>query len=213
MTPPRLQLRFPNRRALLASARAEGSDLSLFALGANDIPTGSDVTVEITVANTALFFELQGRVRMQVAAPFGRPGVGIAFGGPHKRAAAQMLAICAGRAADDGTALDSRHDVDVRCVVNVQGARVPGALRDVSNTGAFIGTRGHSVPQNDTELTIQLEPLFGRWGGRTLKARVVWVGQKKGVAGFGVRFLETSALVRDSVRRYFRAPVSRAPAL
>ncbi len=207
MTPHRLQLQFPNRRALLASARAEGPELSLFAAGTNDIPAGSEVTVLITVANTGLSFELQGRVRMHLTAQFGRQGVGISFGGIHKRAAAQMLAVCAGRAVDNGTSLDTRHDVDVRCVVTLEGTRVRGALRDVSNTGAFIGTRGHAVPPNDSELTIQVEPLFGRWGGRTLRARVVWVGQKKGVPGFGVRFLEAAALVRESLRKYLPSAV------
>lgn len=206
MTPRRLQLQFPNRRALLASARAEGSDLSLFAAGHDDVPPGSDVKVEITVANTGLVFELEGRVRSQFTSHVGRSGLGISFGGTHKRAAAQMLAICAGRSTQDGTALDTRHDVDVRCLVTVKGERVRGALKDLSNTGAFIGTRGDAVPPNDAELTIQVEPLFGRWGGRTLKARVVWVGQKKGVPGFGVRFLEAGTMVREFLRRYFPAP-------
>lgn len=207
MTTRRLQLQFPNRRALLASARAEGPELSLFASGHTDLPVGSEVAVEITVANTGLCFELEGRVRVHLASRFGRQGVGISFGGVHKRGAAQMLAICAGRAVDDGTSLDTRHDVDVRCVVNLGGTRLRGALRDVSNTGAFIGTRGDAVPPHNAELTIQVEPLFGRWGGRTLKARVVWVGLKKGVPGFGVRFLEVGALVRESLRRYFPSPV------
>lgn len=207
MTLRRLQLQFPNRRALLASARAEGSELSLFASGhPGELPPGSDVMVEISVANTALLFELEGKVRVQFTTHGGRPGLGIAFGGPQKRAAAQMLAICAGRSAADGTALDPRHEVDVRCVVNLQGTRVRGALKDLSSTGAFVGTRGDAVPSSDTELTIQVEPLFGRWGGRTLKARVVWVGMKRGVVGFGVRFLEASNLVRESLRRYFPSP-------
>lgn len=199
----RLEVQYPNRRALLASARAERGTLSLHIPRGEDLALGSEVSLGISVDGTALRFELRGQVRLPLNALGARKGLGITFAGPQKRAAAQMLATCAGRSRDDGTALDSRHDVDLRCLVNLPGTRLRGALKDVSSTGAFIGAQPSSTLRGDTELTIQLEPLFGRWGGRLLKARVIWVGQKKGVPGFGVRFLDATAQVRESLKKHF----------
>lgn len=199
----RLEVQYPNRRALLASARTEGGSLSLFVPRSHDITVGALVLLDISVDGTALRFELEGIVRGQLAAAGGRQGLGIVFTGPQKRPAAQMLATCAGRALDDGTALDSRHDVHVRCLVNLQGKKLKGALKDVSSTGAFIKATPLSNLRGDAELTIQLEPLFGLWGGQTVKARVIWVGEKRGEPGFGVRFLDATAQVRESLKKHF----------
>jgi Tfp pilus assembly protein PilZ len=202
----RLDIRYPSRRAVLASARAEGAILSLFVPTTERIVAGTEVTLLISIENTEHRFELQGRVRLQISeGP--RAGLGVVLVGEQKRAASQMLSICAGRQNDDGAALDQRHDVDVKCLVNLHGARLPGALKDVSSTGAFIGAPRLSTLRNEAELTIQLEPLFGRWGGHLLKARVVWVGEKKGVAGFGVRFLDGTEHVRESLKKHFPSPV------
>ena len=203
----RIQAQYPTRRALLSSARPEGSVLSLFVPGSEQVPVGTDVVVAITIEGTALRFQLEGRVRVQFAVHSTRPGLGVAFAGDQKRAAAEMLAMLAGRSLDSGTALDSRHEVDVKCVVKLPGTKLDGALKDVSSTGAFIGAPAVPAVTSDAELTIQLEPMFGRWGGRLLRARVVWVGEKRGVAGFGVRFLDATAHVRESLKKHFPSPL------
>ena len=203
MSLTRLEVQFPNRRALLASARSEGGSLSLFIPLSQDVAIGTRVMLDIKVEGTPLRFELEGNVRMQLSAPGSRQGLGITFTGTQKRPAAQMLASCAGRALEDGTALDTRHDVDVRCVVNLPGKRLKGALKDVSSTGAFIGAASPSAVRGHTELTIQLEPLFGLWGGSVLKARVIWVGEKRGVPGFGVRFLDATTQIRERLKKHF----------
>lgn len=203
-SPVHLTVQFPNRRALLTSARTEKGTLSLFVPRNDEVRTGAEVTLDVSVEGTALRFSLRGVVRqLLLNAPGGRQGMGVNFVGDHKREAAQMLASCAGRAPGDGTALDSRHDVDLRCVVNLPGTRVKAAVKDVSSTGAFIG--GPLLPpvRGDTELTIQLEPFLGLWGGRVLKARVIWVGEKRGVPGMGVRFLDATAEVRESLKKHF----------
>lgn len=203
----RIQAQYPTRRALLSSARPEGASLSLFVPGASLATIGADVLVDISVEGTELRFQLEGRVRTLFTGQASRngPGLGIALVGEQKRAAAQMLALLAGRSLDDGTALDSRHQVDVPCLVNLGGRKVEGKVRDVSTTGAFIGAPRVPSLTDDVKLTIQLEPLFGRWGGRLLTAKVIWVGEKKGVPGFGVRFLDATAHVRESLRRHFPA--------
>lgn len=208
MAPIRLEVQYPNRRAVLASARTEGAVLSFFVPGWEHVAAGTDVTLVISIENTDLRFELQGRVRLQLAGYTARAqrGLGVALVGEQKRAAAQMLASCAGRSLDDGTALDSRHDVNVECLVNLHGTRLKGAVKDVSATGAFINAPRLSALRGEADVTIQLEPLFGRWGGRVLKARVVWVGEKKGVPGFGVRFLDATTHVRESLKRHFPSP-------
>lgn len=198
-----LVVQFPNRRALLASARTEGGILSLFVPRNDEVRTGAEVMLDITVEGTSLRFNLQGQARQLLNAPGARQGMAVTFFGPHKREAAQMLASCAGRTPSDGTALDSRHDVDLRCVVKLPGKRLKAAVKDVSSTGAFIGAPLMPRLRGDTELTIELEGFFGMWGGQRLKARVIWVGEKKGVPGFGVRFLDATAQVRENLKKLF----------
>lgn len=201
---PRLQVQYPNRRALLANARTEGAVLSLFVPGSQHVAVGTQVAVDIAVNEATLRFELQGRVRMQVAARGNgqQPGLSLTFEGEQKRVAARMLAACAGRALESGTALDSRHAVNLRCLVNLRTATLQGGVKDVSITGAFIATPRVSGLRVDDELTIQVDPLFGRWGGSVLRARVIWLGEKRGVPGFGVRFLDVGAHVRESLKKH-----------
>ncbi len=197
--PTRLQVRYANRRALLSSARNEGAVMSLFVPGSERVQAGTEVSLEISVAGTELHFYLDGRVRIQITGPREDPGLGVIFTGERKRLAAQMLSRCA----ESGATLQVRHEVDVRCLIDLHGVKMKGALKDISATGAFIGApkklaslRGHS------ELTIRLEPILGVFGGRVLKARVVWIGQKKGVPGFGVCFLDASAHVKRSLKKH-----------
>ncbi len=200
-----IRFRYPTRRALLSSARAHGAELSLFVPGSADVPVGTKVTLDITLGDSVMRFALEGKVNARRAAQLGlrqEAGLGVVFDGEHKRAAAQMLAECAGRSLDDGTALDTRKPVEVTCLVNFGGRRLKAAVKDVSNTGAFIGTPKIRGLRKDAELTIRISPIFGRWGGQLLNARVMWVGEKKGIGGFGVRFLDQSAHVRQSLKKH-----------
>lgn len=208
MAPIRLEVSYPSHRGLLASARTEGAVLSLFVPGSEHVTAGTDVTLAIRIENTELRFELQGRVRMQLAGNGARtqPGLGVALIGAQRRAAAQMLATCAESSPDDGTALDSRHEVDVACLIDLHGTKIKGAVKDVSSTGAFIKAPRLSALRAEADVTIRLEPRFGLWGGRVLKARVMWVGEKKGVSGFGVRFLDATAHVRASLEKHLPSP-------
>lgn len=203
-TAHRLEVRYPNRRAVLASARTERAVLSLFVPAAEHVTAGDEVQLIISVDGSTLRFELEGRVRLQFQQTGARgPGLGVVFRGEQRKGATQMLAACAGTGAD---ALDARREVDVRCLINLHGDRLRGALKDVSSSGAFIATRLVPGLRGEAELTIQLEPLFGRWGGRQLKARVVWVGEKHGVHGLGVQFLEPGEAVRDSLEKHLSPP-------
>ena len=202
MTPaPRLQVRYPNRRALLSSARTERSVLTLFVPGPERVAAGSDVLLDISLE--ALRFEVQGRVRLQTLETGARAaGLCVVFPGELEKAAVQMLTACAAMASEDGTGLETRHEVDVRCLIDLHGRKMKGALKDVSSTGAFVGTPLVPGLRGEAELILRLEPVFGRWGGQRLKARVIWVGEKKGVHGFGVRFLEESGAVRERLKKH-----------
>lgn len=202
MAAPRLQVRYPNRRALLSNVRTERSVVTLFVPGTQQVSAGSEVLLELSVDHTELRFELPARVRLQFSDRDPRgAGLGVAFLGEQKRAAGQMLAACAATS-EGGSALDTRLEVDVRCLINLHGKKLRGAVRDVSSTGAFVGTPLIPELRGAVELTLQLEPLFGIWGGSQLKARVVWVGEKHGVHGFGACFLEESVSVRARLEKH-----------
>lgn len=201
----RLPVRYPHRGAALASSRAEGSNLTLFVPGWVNLAIGADVVLEITFGDSDLHFEIEGRVSFQRKLPAGprqQPGLGFSFVGAQKRPAAQMIAQCAGRASEDGTAMGTRHPVTLSCLVKFNGGNLPAEVKDLSNTGAFIGAPKVRGLREDEELTIHLEPIFGRWGGQILKARVIWVGEKKGMAGFGVRFVDDTMHVRTSLKKH-----------
>ncbi len=201
----RLPVRYPHRGAVLANSRAEGSHLTLFVPGWANLAIGADVVLEITFGDSELRFELEGRVSFQRKLPAGprqQAGLGFIFVGHQKRPAAQMIAQCAGRAIDDGTALGTRHAVTVSCLVKFNGSSVAAEVKDLSSTGAFVGAPKLRGLREDEELTLHLEPIFGRWGGQLLKARVIWVGEKKGIGGFGVRFVDDSQHVRSSLKKH-----------
>lgn len=200
-----LRAHYPNRRVALASYRSLRGELSLFVPTPLPVAPGEEVTVEVSFGDCAQTFALQGRVtwRRESARGLGQEqGLGIAFAPEQKFKAAKMLAFCAGRPAEAGTAGEQRFVADVPCAVVVGGRRLRGSIRDLSATGAFVGapatlTRG-------TELAIHIRSGWLGLGQRELKARVVWSGAKNGVFGFGARFVEDASRTRPALRRYLR---------
>ena len=126
----------------------------------------------------------------------------LVFHGAAKKPVAEMVAICAGRPAGDGTALDSREQLNVPCLLEFSQGAVRGVIRDLSNTGAFVGTSHMVDAAPGVEVTLKLAALFGRWGGHPLSARVVWSGRKYGVHGFGVRFTDDPGVVRERLKKH-----------
>lgn len=163
--------------------------------------------VDITLDDSVLSFQLTGKVDAQRIPQAGsrlEAGLGIVFTGDQKRAAAHMLAACAGRSLDNGTAIDSRQPVDLSCLVRFGASKQKAAVKDVSQTGAFIGSPRLKGLHENLELTINISPILGLFGGRRLRARVIWVGEKKGIRGFGVRFLEQANYIRDSLKKHLK---------
>lgn len=201
---PILRIQYPHRRALLAAARAEGSLLSLFVPGQPRHAIGTALELEISLGDSPLRFTVAGLVRARFENRLARqePGMALVFQGDAKKPVAEMVAICAGRPLEDGTALDSREQVNISCLLEFPRNVLRGVIRDVSNTGAFVGIAQTLDATPGLEVKVKLDPLFGKWGGNPLQARVVWSGRKYGVHGFGVRFVEAPGVVRERLKKH-----------
>src|SRR4051812_37897591 len=98
----RLEVRFLSRRSVLASSRSDVAGLSLFVPTIAPLAVGDRVFLELSFGDCDARYELSGVVSFlrQEGRGLGQErGVGISFEGEGKRAAAQMLAFCAGRPA------------------------------------------------------------------------------------------------------------------
>jgi len=132
------------------------------------------------------------------------PGLGIAFTGGAKFAPAQMLAYCAGRPLELGTSQDPRVPTSIPCHIEIGEHRLRARVRDISSSGAFIAMKGLVRMPAGRELALTLEPGWFGWGGKTLRAKVVWAGDKLGMSGFGARFIGPPADVKPAVRKYLQ---------
>jgi Tfp pilus assembly protein PilZ len=202
-TETRLSVKYLQRRSILANSRAEGHVLSLFVPGYYAVKVGSTVWLDVTFGVSELKFSLCGQVkfsRREGAGPRQDGGVGLTFEGDFKREAAQMLANCAGRPVELGTAMVPRVNLQARCVVRGAGGTLKAEVCDLSSTGAFVASNRVPWLRAAEEVTLQLNPLFGTFGGTTVPGKVVWVGQKNGRSGFGVRFVGTTAELKSRLK-------------
>lgn len=200
-----LRAHYPSRRVALASYRSMRGELSLFVPTPLPVAPGETVTVEVSFGDCAQTFALQGQVtwRRESARGLGQEqGLGIAFPPEQKFKAAKMLAFCAGRPVEAGTAGEQRFPTDVPCCVVVGERQLRGTIRDLSATGAFVNAPA-TLPRG-TELAIHIRAGWLGLGQRELRARVVWTGAKNGVFGFGARFVEDAARMRPALRRYLK---------
>jgi hypothetical protein len=210
MTAPKrtVEANYPTKRLVLASCKTANGTLSLFVPTVAFIAAGTEVKLVITFGDAKEKFELEGVVtwrRTQTRGLGLEPGIGVEFAPPEKFRAAQMLAFCAGRPLSAGTAVERRVSQQIPIYVSVGPHRLAGYIRDLSASGAFVAGPAFAQLSKGTELMIQLSRGWLGFGVRQLKARVVWSGFKKGVFGFGARFLEDSMRTRPVLRRYLVA--------
>lgn len=198
-----LEVRYSSRRALLLSAKSERGSLTLFVPTARSLPQGTRVLLRISLEDAAERFELQG-VTVTDNRPMGREGTGgfIAnFVGEDKRRAAEMIAACAQRPLSMGTASRERIPLRKGCVLKQTEQEVPGELRDLSQTGAFVVSRELRRLQPGEPVWMKVtEGLFGL-GGTWIEARVVWQGPKGEERGVGLRFIGTEARQATTIQR------------
>lgn len=159
--------------------------------------------LEIVLADSGSEYTLQGRVRFRRAGTREvEPGVSVAFEGDDKRLASEVLARWAGKDPRLGSASSVRRPTSIPCVVRLRDRRVVAEIKDLSSGGAFVTrSRAPAFPVG-TEVVLQIEPIFSRWGGKRLAARVVWLGEKHGERGFGMRFVDEPARVQLAVGGY-----------
>src|SRR4051812_48351375 len=97
---PPLSIRFANRRAAVSASRIAGGELALIVPCTDTPEVGIRVRISVQFGDCDGRFEIAGfveQVRPAVVAAKCEAGLLIRFEGEDKRAAAGMLAVCAGK--------------------------------------------------------------------------------------------------------------------
>lgn len=203
MDPVRINVAFSSPWMALKYSRSEGKELSLFVPTGHQPPLRARVALAISFPGRPERFELSGTVIFirEVGRGLLQPqGVVVDFQAPEeKQTAAAFIAFCAGRPASLGTAGTPRTQVASRCIVRSPRGAFRGHLRDVSATGAFVAARLPGAIKEGVEILLQVKPIFGAFGGRQVRARVMWLGEKYGEKGFGARFTGEAEEIRRAV--------------
>jgi len=198
-----LEVRYPSRRALLSAVKSERGSLTLFVPTQHVVAQGARVRLTIIFEEADARFFLEGLALNQTQA-VGRDGVGgflASFQGEHKRRAAEMVALCAGRPTPMGTASRERLAIRKNCQLKVEDELVEGELRDLSQTGAFVVCGALSKFKVGELVSLKVEGgLFGM-GGIWLEARIVWKGEKGEARGVGLRFTGNDAREAAAIQR------------
>lgn len=203
MDPVRINVAFSSPWMALKYSRSEGRELSLFVPTGHQPPLRTRVELDISFPGRQERFELSGTVIFLRAVGRGllQPqGVVVDFQGPEeRRKAAAFIAFCAGRPASVGTAGAPRTPIVERCIVRSPRVAFRARLRDISSTGAFVAAKLPGAIKEGVDLLLQVKPLFGGFGGRRVRARVMWLGEKYGEQGFGARFTGEAEEIRRAV--------------
>jgi Tfp pilus assembly protein PilZ len=203
-----IEVKFLSRRALLASSKVDGSALSLFAPIPREVQIGAPLRLHIELADCKRQFVLNGKVSFSRTTGRGlnqEAGVAVAFEGPEKRAAAEMLAFCAGKPLSLGTASAERRAVRVRCRLTLPKRRIRGFVHDLSSTGAFVNSRFLVRAQVGATVLVELNPSWMPFRTQRLSAVVVWAGEKNGMPGCAIRFVGEVARTRLQLKKYLSA--------
>jgi hypothetical protein len=199
-----IEVRYATRRALLSSAKADRGTLTLFVPTLRRVAQGVRVRLTITCEDATERFELEG-LALNPTQRVGRDGAGgflASFEGEHKRRAAEMVALCAGRPSPMGTASRERLAIRKSCHLKVaEDDQVDGELRDLSQTGAFVACRRLTKLNVGEPVWLKVDGgLFGM-GGTWLEARVIWKGEKGEERGVGLRFTGNEARQATAIQR------------
>ncbi|MGA9520783.1 MAG: PilZ domain-containing protein [Myxococcaceae bacterium] len=206
-----ISVQYPSRRTFLTASRAEGSSLMLFVPTAEEVRPGELVRLEIQVGSFDRRFELVGRAGSPTAVRMGlvrEPGFGFSIEGAFKRDAAEMIALCAGRTPSLGTAACQRYAADIRCTVQDGSRRLLARVSDLSAGGMFVATQTPGKLAPGTMVEVTFEPRLFGLGGTRVDAKVVWRGKKRGLSGFGARFIENGPGLQRVFRKYLERRIS-----
>jgi hypothetical protein len=186
----RLTVSFATRRMLLSASRTEGGTLSMDVPTPEWLPDGTPVTLDLVLAGLDRRV-LTGTVGTVPLAAWMRNGrlMPVYFEGEAKRSAAELIAFCAGRPPEMGTAQRPRFPTVIRCRVRAGSRRLPGRVLDLSTTGAFVALATQPSLRVGETVQVALGTNVLGLGGHAVDARVMWCGAKDGAPGMGVRFL------------------------
>lgn len=204
-------LRYATRRLFLSYARPFGADVTLHVNAPAPAALGSRVRVHVTVGDLQGSFTLEGRISDVLPPIIGRAsGYLITFSGPGKRAAAELVAMCADRPTSMGTSTSERVRTRLQCRARIGFARRRSVqLHDLSRTGAFLELSSLQGVRVGETLQLQLGArvlgLFGGW----VSARVIWRGEKNRRDGVGVRFVDLTPAQMLTVRALYDAWAAR----
>ncbi|HYH96137.1 PilZ domain-containing protein [Hyalangium sp.] len=198
-----LEVRYASRRTLLSASKTERGTLTLFVPTSHVVSQGTSVQITITFGDVDDRFELQGLALTRTQA-IGRDGVGgfiASFLGDHKRRAAEMIAFCARRPLSMGTASRERLVIRKSCQLKLANQQVPGELRDLSQTGAFVVGRKLGKIKVGEPVWLKVAGGLFDMGGTWLEARVIWQGKKGEEQGLGLRFTGNEARQASAIQR------------
>lgn len=199
-----LQVRFPNRQEALSLSRAAGAGLEVFVPSGQRPPIGRQVKLWVSFDDASEEFELLGRVAfLRGPSKEGAPaGVGVSFDGEAKRAAAEMLAFCAGAPLEDVTGVKARRvPAQIPCRIEVGDQKFTGEVADLSATGVFVACPKLPRFKVGTKVHIRFKAGLLSWSP-PLEARLMWHGEKRGKSGFGARFSGDSSVTAKEVRPF-----------
>jgi hypothetical protein len=198
-----LQVRFGHRAQVVRVSRHEASELEIFFPSRQRVPLGRQVRVAVSFDDAPDQFELAGRVTFVRAGTSSgaEPGIGVAFEGEGRKEAAVLLAFCAGVAGMDEKGPAKRVRLRARCRVVVGNDRYEGEVVDLSVTGVFVNAPKVPRLRVGSKIGLQFKEGLLRWGP-ILDLRVMWHGEKRGVNGFGGRFLADPATVALEIRQH-----------
>ncbi len=209
---PQTYVRFHSRRAVLSSFRAEGTAITVFVPSCIPVETGAKIRLLVTVEGLEESFSLSGTVawkRDSFAGNEREPGFGMHISPEEKDPAVRLLAMCANRPAEQGTAQEKRYPSGLRCTV-IHGVHCSDArLCDLSASGAFVNMSRLTPIREGNEITLRLNTGILGFGNAVLKAKVVWRGKKGNKPGFGARFVGNPAEIRQALRKQLRGNQGR----
>jgi len=205
-----LEVRYASRRALLTAAKTERGALTLFVPTSRSVLQGTPVLLKISFGDDDTRFEIPA-VAATGGRSIGRNGEGgflVSFSGDPKRRAAEMVAFCAQRPLSMGTAARERLPIRKSCQLKLADRQLSAELRDLSQTGAFVVSRGLGKIKEGDPVWLKVEGgLFGL-GGTWLEARVVWQGKKDEEPGLGLRFTGNETRQASAIQRLLDRAVS-----
>ena len=203
-----LRIQYPTRRYVLSASRAQGSALDVFAPTHTRLPIGTTVRLAVGFGDSPQRFDLHGKVSYVRGGSYGishEPGLGVTFESDDKRAASEMLAFCAGKPLSQGTASRKRVPTEINCRFKTGSHAVQGRVLDLSTSGLFVNSPKIPNLKIGSSIQVKLDPGWFGLGGQSVSVRIMWQGEKRGLYGFGGRFVDEPALITATLRKYMPA--------